>query len=168
MMLSLVTENSNNSELICIFSVKSCQNPTFADHNLKRKIKYIMITVALICFPLLIALVLFYLHGDKLVKWTALVGSLAEAGWALFAWINYLYYCKCSLRFEAFWLELMGIPGKFGMNDLSMALTLVMTFLVLLMILFTWKKEISRRGLLYGALFLVATLVILVAAGAAG
>ncbi len=131
-------------------------------------IKNVMITLALICFPILMALILFGLRGDNLVRWTALLGSMAEAGWAIFAWINYLYYCKCSLRFEAYWLEVLGISGKFDMNGLSMTLTLVITLLVPMIILFSWERRIRRRSLYLGIIFLIEMLVILVAAYYAG
>lgn len=127
-----------------------------------------MITLVLIGFPLLLALVLFTLSDRKPVRWIALLGAVAEFGWALFAWINYLYYCRCSLRFEAYWLNWLGISGKFGMNDFSMALTLVITFLIPLILLFTWKIRMKRPSLCFGLLFLLEILVILVATAVTG
>ncbi|GEM_PF-1772030 len=127
-----------------------------------------MITLALIVFPLLMSPILLGLRGEKLVKWTALVGSMAEFGWAIFAGINYLYYCKCSLRFEAYWLELLDISGNFGMNNFSMALILVATFLAPLMILFTWTTKFRHPSLFFGLIFLAEMLVILMATYFAG
>lgn len=97
-----------------------------------------------------------------------MVGAVAEFIWALFAWLNYLYYCKCSLRFEAFWLDWVGISGKFGMNDVSMAVILGITFLVPLILLFTWRTRLNRSALFPGLLMLAEMLIILVMSGWAG
>ncbi|MBN1198582.1 MAG: hypothetical protein JXA23_04450 [Bacteroidales bacterium] len=127
-----------------------------------------MITIPLIGFPALLALILLFQESQKLIRVIALAGSLLQLAWALFAWINYLWYCRCSLRFEAYWLESIGFSGTFGMNASAMAVILSITVLLPLFILFTWKRPFQRLSLIYGGMLLAETLVILVVTAVAG
>jgi NADH-quinone oxidoreductase subunit M len=114
-----------------------------------------MITLALIGFPLLLSLALFAIRRDKLVKYVALWGSLAEFGWAVFSWVNFEHYCKCSLQFRAGWLEEYGISLQFGMDGISLMLVMLTTFLVPLIILSTWKHRYPRPSDFYGMIILM-------------
>lgn len=114
-----------------------------------------MITLALIGFPFLLALILFTLRDEKLLKWIALVGSLAEFGWAIFAWINYEHYCKCSLHFKAGWLDSLGISLQFGMDGVSLLLVMLTAFLVPLILLSSWNHSYRNPSAFYGLILLV-------------
>lgn len=114
-----------------------------------------MITVALIGFPLLLSLVLFFLKGERLLKWIALAGSLAEFGWAIFAWINYAHYCKCSLQIKYDWLESLGISVQFGLDGLSLLLVMLTAFLIPLIILSSWNHTWHRPSAFYGLILLM-------------
>ncbi|TSA28069.1 MAG: NADH-quinone oxidoreductase subunit M [Bacteroidetes bacterium] len=114
-----------------------------------------MITVALIGFPLLLTLALFLLRGERLLKWTALLGSLLEFGWAIFAWINYEHYCKCSLRVKIDWLESLGISLQLGMDGISILLVILTAFLIPLIILSSWNQSYTKPSAFYGLILLM-------------
>lgn len=116
-----------------------------------------MITVALIGFPLVLALVLFFLKGGKLLKWTALAGSLAESVWAVFAWITYARHCKCDLHVKYDWLGSLGISFQFGMDGLTLLLVMLTSFLVPLIILSSWHHTYHRPSAFYGLILLMET-----------
>ena len=116
-----------------------------------------MITLVLIGLPLLFALVVFILRGEKTIRLTALLGSLITFGWAVVAWVNYAHFCKCSVLFKTAWLAGSGVSLQFGMDGISMLLVMLTTFLVPVIIGSAWKHLYLKPAAFFGLILLLET-----------
>lgn len=120
-----------------------------------------MLTLLLIVFPLLAAIGLFFVRGEKWVRNLALVAALVESGISVAALIQYFLYCHCLLLFRFEWLAAFGISLKFGMDGFSMLMTLLTTFLIPVIIYSSFRLKLEKPASFYG-------LVILMQAGLIG
>jgi NADH-quinone oxidoreductase subunit M len=114
-----------------------------------------MLTVALILFPLLISLALFFLRDERHVRLTAIFGSAATFALAVSAFIQYKYFCHCLLSVQADWFDPFGISLSFGMDGVSLLLVLLTTFLVPVIILSSFSRKFSKPSAFYGLVMLM-------------
>lgn len=112
--------------------------------------------LSLILFlPVLVALVIFFLPRDetKLIRWTALVGSLFPLALSLVLWVSFDADVK-GFQFEEqyTWYEAINSTLHLGVDGLSLTMVLLTTFLTPLAILASFT--ISDRVKAYMMLFL--------------
>lgn len=112
--------------------------------------------LSLILFlPVLVALVIFFLPRDetKLIRWTALVGSLFPLALSLVLWFSFDADVK-GFQFEEqyTWYEAINSTLHLGVDGLSLTMILLTTFLTPLAILASFT--ISDRVKAYMMLFL--------------
>jgi NADH-quinone oxidoreductase subunit M len=120
-----------------------------------------MLTFLLIILPLVSAVALFFVKEEKLARSLALTVALAEFLISMVAVYQYFFLCHCKLLFTAGWMGDSGITLKFGMDGLSMMLTLLTTFLMPLIVFVSFGRKFEKPGSFY-------SLVILMQAGLIG
>ena len=109
-----------------------------------------MLTLLLLTFPLLAALILF-LAKSKTSKTIALALSVVEFVIALAAFGLYKNNPDaCQLWFNVAWVQSLGIHFNVAINGMSLLMILLTTFLVPLIILSSFKK-ISNKNIFHGA-----------------
>ena len=107
-----------------------------------------MITILLIFFPLLAALMLLSVKGEQ-VKKVALGAAIVEFIISIFALIQFQY--NASTQFEAnfSWINSLGITFHIGIDGISMLMVLLTTFLVPIIILTSFSREYKNPALFY-------------------
>ena len=119
-----------------------------------------MLTLILIVLPLLVSVGLFFVKDEKAVRYLALSAALVEFGISVAALFQYFLYCHCQLLFRFDWLSDYGITLKFGMDGLSMLMTLLTTFLVPIIIYVSFGQKISRPSSFYSLIMLMQAALI--------
>jgi NADH-quinone oxidoreductase subunit M len=119
-----------------------------------------MLTVVLIFFPLLISLVLFFLRDERHVRLTAIFSSTVTFVLAVTAFVQFKYYCQCTLLAHADWFDPIGISLAFGMDGISLLLVLLTTLLVLVIILASLPRKFSKPSAFYGLVLLMEAALI--------
>ncbi len=119
-----------------------------------------MLTLILIVLPLLVSVGLFFVKDEKGVRYLALSAALVEFGISIAALVQYFLYCHCQLLFRFDWLSDYGITLKFGMDGLSMLMTLLTTFLVPIIIYVSFGQKISRPSSFYSLIMLMQAALI--------
>ena len=114
-----------------------------------------MLTVILILLPLVAAVGLFFIKGECWARNLSLAAALAEFGIAIAALVQYFLYCHCQLLFRLDWLASYGISLKFGMDGLSMLMTLMTTFLVPVILYSTYGLKLERPSSFYSLIMLM-------------
>jgi NADH-quinone oxidoreductase subunit M len=107
-----------------------------------------MITILLIFFPLVAALMLLMVKGEQ-VKKIALAASVIEFAIAIFALSQFKH--DASAQFEASyrWISSLGISFHVGMDGISMLMVLLTTFLVPIIILTSFKTNYKNPAAFY-------------------
>jgi NADH-quinone oxidoreductase subunit M len=113
-----------------------------------------MITLILIFFPLIAALLLLSTKGEQ-VKKMALVASILELGIAIAALTQFQKNASTQFEFNAPWIRSLGIGFHVGIDGISMLLIILTTFLVPLIILSSFKKEIARPSSFYALILIM-------------
>ncbi|MCX6287736.1 MAG: NADH-quinone oxidoreductase subunit M [Bacteroidetes bacterium] len=114
-----------------------------------------MLTLILILLPLLTAIGIFFIRERRWVRNLALAAALIEFGISIAALIQYFLYCHCLLLFRLEWLAEYGISLKFGMDGLSMLMTLLTTFLVPIVIYVSFGQKVVRPSSFYSLIILM-------------
>lgn len=114
-----------------------------------------MLTALLIGFPLLAALLVFFVKGNA-ARNLALGASVIEFIISLVA----LYQYKCDpsaacLSFDHVWVQSLGIHFSVALDGLSILLVLLTTFLVPLIILTSFKNTYSNAQNFYGLILIM-------------
>ncbi len=119
-----------------------------------------MITILLILFPLLLALLLFFTRGERAARAGALAGAIVEFGFAVAAFIRFRYSCRCDLLWSADWLSGLGISLKFGMDGISLMLVLLTTLLVPVILLAAFQGSYRRPSSFYALILMMESALI--------
>lgn len=119
-----------------------------------------MLTVSLIGFPLLAALLVFMVKG-KAARSLALGFSVIEFGLALAAYALYKHNpAHQLLAFDHVWVQSLNIRFSVGIEGINLLMILLTTFLVPLIILSSFKNEYENPHSFYGLiLFMQMALV---------
>ena len=114
-----------------------------------------MLTLLLLTFPLLAALILF-LAKSKTSKTIALALSVVEFVIALAAFGLYKNNPDaCQLWFNVAWVQSLGIHFNVAINGMSLLMILLTTFLVPLIILSSFKNIYTKEYNFYGLIFVM-------------
>jgi NADH-quinone oxidoreductase subunit M len=109
-----------------------------------------MLTLLLIAFPLLAAMLIFFMKGNS-ARTAALGFSVIEFALALAAF--YLYKTNPNspmLSSNSVWVASVGINFAVGIDAMSLLMVLLTTFLVPLIILSSFKNEYDNPSAFYG------------------
>src|SRR6478752_4092748 len=105
-----------------------------------------MLTVLLIGFPLLAALLLFFVKGEN-VKHLALGASIIEFLISVVAVIKFSHDPYCDLlNFNVDWVGSLGIHFAVSLDSLSILLVMLTTFLVPLIILTSYHTVYPKAN----------------------
>ena len=107
-----------------------------------------MITILLIFFPLLAALMLLMMKGEQ-VKKIALAASVIEFAIALFALTQFKYNASTQFEVSYAWINSLGINFHVGIDGISMLMILLTTFLVPVIILTSFKTDYKNPASFY-------------------
>jgi NADH-quinone oxidoreductase subunit M len=99
-----------------------------------------MITILLIFFPLLAALLLLLVNSER-AKNIALLATVVEFGISVFAITQFQYNANVQFEADIPWIRSMGINFHVGMDGISLLLVLLTTFLVPIIILTSFNTE---------------------------
>ncbi len=114
-----------------------------------------MLTGYLIILPLVIALAVFVLRDERLIKQIALTGSLLEFVLSLFAVYIFLTKCHCNLLITLNWMKEMGVSLAFGVDGISLLMVLLTTFLTPIIILASWDHDYRSPSAFYELILLM-------------
>ncbi len=114
-----------------------------------------MLTLILILLPLLVAIGLFFIKNERWARNLALAAALIESGISIAALYTYFNFCHCQLLFRFEWLANYGISLKFGMDGLSMLMTLLTNFLVPVVIYSSFTQKVERASSFYSLIILM-------------
>ena len=107
-----------------------------------------MITLLLIFFPLLAALMLLFVKGEQ-VKNIALFAAIIEFAIAVFAFTQFQYDATIQFEVGFNWIQSLGISFHVGMDGISLLLVLLTTFLVPIIILTSFKSDYKNPSVFY-------------------
>jgi NADH-quinone oxidoreductase subunit M len=114
-----------------------------------------MLTVLLIVFPLLSALLAFFAKGNA-ARNLAFVSSIIEFGLAIFAFLQFRHNPDSAyLTFNCPWVQSLGINFSVGIDGLSLLMVLLSTFLVPLIILSSYQNTYNNTRGFYGLILLM-------------
>lgn len=113
-----------------------------------------MITLVLIFFPLIAGLLLLTVKG-KQVRGIALAASIIEFGIAMVALSQYQYNASTQFEVNYNWIATLGITFHIGMDGISLLLVILTTFLVPIIILSSFKKEIANPSSFYALILIM-------------
>ncbi|MEX1189889.1 MAG: NADH-quinone oxidoreductase subunit M [Bacteroidia bacterium] len=124
-----------------------------------------MITALLIAFPFLAALLMLVIPGSR-TKSAALAATLIQA--CLTAYVIFIFDINekesllANMQFilKEEWIASLGISFFIGLDGISLLMVILTNFLLPLIVLSTWNKEIARPKLFYFlVLFMQSALV---------
>ena len=107
-----------------------------------------MLLLGVLFFPLLAA-VLVYLSGNKQAKYVALAAGVAELAGSYFLKIALSHNGLQPVVFSHAWISNPNISFALSVDGLSLFLILLTTFLIPLIILTTFRKEIDNAKSFY-------------------
>ncbi len=107
-----------------------------------------MITLLLIFFPLVAALMLMLVKGEQ-VKKIALAASVVEFAISVFAAFQFQKNADTQFEFNIAWIKSLGINFHVGMDGISLLLVLLTTFLVPIIILTSFKNNYKNTSAFY-------------------
>ncbi len=113
-----------------------------------------MITVFLIFFPLLVALVLFVARPAS-AKYIALIGSLVEFVASLVAAFSFTPDASVQFDVSVPWIQSIGLQFAVGIDGISMLLILLTTLLVPFIILSSFRHDYSKPWTFYGLILVM-------------
>src|SRR6478609_1637690 len=109
-----------------------------------------MLTALLIGFPLLAAFLVFFTKGNT-ARNLALAASVIEFAIALIALFQFKSNPDSALlRFDAVWVQSLGIHFSVGIDGLSILMVLLTTFLMPLIILTSFGNTYNNSHNFYG------------------
>lgn len=107
-----------------------------------------MITLLLIAFPLVAALMLLLVKGEQ-VKKIALGAAIIEFAISLVAVFQFQKHADTQFELNYAWIKSMGINFHVGMDGISLLLVLLTTFLVPIIILTSFNKQYKNPSAFY-------------------
>ncbi len=107
-----------------------------------------MITLLLIFFPLIAALLLLFTKGEQ-VKQIALGATIIEFAIAIFAVTQYQHGNTTQFEASYPWISSLGINFHVGMDGISLLMVLLTTFLVPIIILTSFNKDYRNPSRFY-------------------
>jgi NADH-quinone oxidoreductase subunit M len=107
-----------------------------------------MITLLLIFFPLVAAILLLMVKGEQ-VKKIALGAAVVEFVICIAALVQFRHTADAQFVFNMPWIRSLGISFHVGMDGISLLLVLLTTFLVPIIILTSFKKEYKNPTAFY-------------------
>jgi NADH-quinone oxidoreductase subunit M len=107
-----------------------------------------MITILLIFFPLLAALLLLLINSER-AKNIALIAAVIEFGISIFAISQFQYNADVQFEASVPWIKSLGISFHVGMDGISLLLVLLTTFLVPIIILTSFKNDYKNPATFY-------------------
>lgn len=107
-----------------------------------------MITIALIFFPLIAAILLLLVNAER-AKNIALFAAVIEFGISIFAVTQFQHTANVQFEASIPWVRSLGISFHVGMDGISLLLVLLTTFLVPLIILASFKNEYKNSKTFY-------------------
>jgi NADH-quinone oxidoreductase subunit M len=113
-----------------------------------------MITLVLIFFPLIAALLLLSIKGEQ-VKKIALAAALIEFAIAIFALTQFHQDASTQFELNVNWVLSLGISFHVGIDGISMLMIILTTFLVPIIILSSFKKEYTNPSVFYSLILIM-------------
>jgi NADH-quinone oxidoreductase subunit M len=113
-----------------------------------------MITLVLIFFPLIAALLLLSVKGEQ-VKKIALVAAVIEFAIAMFALTQFQQNASTQFELNVNWILSLGISFHVGIDGISMLMIILTTFLVPVIILSSFKKEYTNPSVFYSLILIM-------------
>lgn len=114
-----------------------------------------MLTVLLIGFPLIAALLVFLMRGNA-ARNLAFGFSVIELAIAVVAYLQFRHNPDSALLTASFpWVQALGINFSVGLNGLALLMVLLTTFLVPLIILSSFNNTYSNSHNFYGLILLM-------------
>ncbi len=114
-----------------------------------------MLTLLLILFPLLAALLVFFTKGNT-ARNLALGFSIIEFAFGLIAFFVFKNNpASAQLNFNQTWVQSLGINFSVGIDGLSLLMVLLTTFLVPLIILSSFKNSYENAHNFYGLIIVM-------------
>ncbi len=110
-----------------------------------------MITLLLIFFPLVAALLLLFVKGQQ-VRNIAIVAAIIEFAIVLYALTQYQHGNATQFEANYNWINSLGISFHVGMDGISLLMVLLTTFLVPIIILTSFNREYSNPSHFYSLL----------------
>lgn len=107
-----------------------------------------MITLLLIFFPLLVALLLLMVKGEQ-VKKIALGAAIIEFVISIFALTQFQHNANVQFEANSAWIQSLGITFHVGMDGISLLLVLLTTFLVPIIILTSFNTNYKNPAIFY-------------------
>jgi NADH-quinone oxidoreductase subunit M len=107
-----------------------------------------MITLLLIFFPLVAALLLLFTKGQQ-VRNIALGAAVIEFAISVFALSQFQHNASVQFEWQHSWIASMGINFHVGIDGISMLLVLLTTFLVPVIILTSFRAEYKNPSAFY-------------------
>jgi NADH-quinone oxidoreductase subunit M len=107
-----------------------------------------MITLLLIFFPLVAALMLLLVKGEQ-VKKIALGAAIVEFAISMFAVFQFQKNADTQFELNYVWIKSMGINFHVGMDGISLLLVILTTFLVPIIILTSFNKQYKNPSAFY-------------------
>ncbi len=107
-----------------------------------------MITLLLIFFPLLAALMLLFVKGEQ-VKKIALGATIVEFAITVMALLQYQQGNTTQFEVSYSWIKSLGINFHVGMDGISLLMVLLTTFLVPIIILTSFNKDYRNPSRFY-------------------
>ncbi len=113
-----------------------------------------MITLVLIFFPLIAALLLLSVKGEQ-VKKIALAAAVIEFSIAMFALTQFHQDASTQFELNVNWILSLGITFHVGIDGISMLMIILTTFLVPVIILSSFKKEYTNPSSFYSLILIM-------------
>ena len=113
-----------------------------------------MITIFLILFPLLAALLLVLIKGEQVVK-IAMIAAIIEFTISIFALSQFHYNANVQFEANYAWIKSLGIHFHVGIDGISLLLVLLTTFLVPIIILASFNSNYKNPSVFYSLIFLM-------------
>lgn len=107
-----------------------------------------MITVALIFFPLIAAILVLLVNAER-AKNIALFAAVIEFAISVFAVTQFQQNANVQFEVNIPWIQSLGISFHVGMDGISLLLVLLTTFLVPIIILTSFKNEYKNSNAFY-------------------
>src|ERR1035437_7223373 len=108
-----------------------------------------MITGILLLLPLLFSVVIFLLRDLIWIRILVVFTTVSELLVALYGLFLYVTQCRCNWILDPGWDESLHVSFRFGVDNLSLILILVTTFLLVLCVIFSFGSDGTKPGKFY-------------------
>lgn len=119
-----------------------------------------MITGILLLLPLLFSVVIFFLRDLIWIRILAVFTTVSELLVALYGLFLYVTQCRCNWIIDPGWNESLHVSFRFGVDNLSLILILVTTFLLILFVIFSFGSDDSKLGKFYSRILFLEMVMI--------